>query len=312
MFAKRAAVNPGGRNTVRQRLAAHDDQDAGTLDSGARITTPSSQNAGIGWWPDENGMGPPRIAVADLLFDDIDLPQAVAVVERALAGGTRGYIVPANVDLLMQYRGSRRYRIACDAAALRLADGMPIVWAARLLGRPIRSRVAGADLVPALCELAAARGHSVFLLGGRTGVADRAAARLTNRFPGLRVAGAHTPPDRFEPEGEAAEAAVRAVNRARPSLLFVGLGAPTQELWLHRSWARLDATVAVCCGAALDFAAGVRSRAPQWMQRIGMEWAWRLVHEPRRLWRRYLVRDAAILGIFLKEWWSAHTRTCGR
>ncbi len=269
-------------------------------------------NAGVGWLPDEDGGRPGRIAVADLLFDNVDLSQAVAAVERALARGTRGYVVPANVDLLMQYRESPAYRAACDGAALRLADGMPIVWAARMLGRPIRSRVAGADLVPALCELASARGHTVFLLGGRAGVADRAAARLAARFPGLRVAGTHTPPDRFAHEGEAAEAAVGAVNGAHPALLFVGLGTPKQELWLHRHWERLDTTVAVCCGAALDFAAGVRPRAPVWMQRIGGEWVWRLVHEPRRLWRRYLVRDAAFLGIFLKEWWSARNRICGR
>jgi N-acetylglucosaminyldiphosphoundecaprenol N-acetyl-beta-D-mannosaminyltransferase len=257
-------------------------------------------------------VGQTRIVIADLLFDNVDLPQAVAVVERALARGTRGYIVPANVDLLLQHRENPATRTACDAAALRVADGMPIVWASRLLGRPLLARVTGADLVPALCGMAARRGHSVFLLGGRTGVADRAAARLAARFPGLRVAGTHTPPDLFAPEGAAAEAAVRAVNAVRPALLFVGLGAPKQELWVHRHWERLDTTVALCCGAALDFAAGVRPRAPAWIQRAGAEWAWRLAHEPRRLWKRYLVRDAAFLGILLKEWWSARNRVFER
>jgi len=233
-------------------------------------------------------------------------------VERAIAREARGYVVPVNVDLLLQYRESPAMRAACDGAALRVADGMPIVWAARLLGRPLPARVAGADLVPALCEMAAARGYTVFLLGGRTGVADQAAGLLAARFPGLRVAGTHTPPDRFAPDGTAALAAVRAVNASRPALLFVALGAPKQELWVHRHWERLDATVALCCGAALDFAAGRRSRAPIWLQRAGAEWAWRLAHEPGRLWRRYLVRDAAFVGIFLKEWWSARNRVCGK
>ena len=232
-------------------------------------------------------------------------------MERALARALRGYVVTPNVDHLVQYRDSEAFRAACDAAALRLADGMPIVWASRLLGRPLRARVTGSDLLPMLCQVAAAHGHTVFLLGGGAGVAERASLRLRARFPGLRIAGVYAPPDHFERDPEATEAAVRAVNAARPSLLFAALGTPKQELWVHRNWSRLDAVVAVCCGAALDFAAGVQVRAPRWMQRAGLEWLWRLAHDPGRLWRRYLVRDAAFVGIFLKEWWSARNRTSG-
>ncbi len=214
-----------------------------------------------------------------------------------------------NVDHLMQYRRNPTYRSACDAASLRLADGMPIVWASRLLGRPLPARVAGSDLLPALCQTAAARGYTVFLLGGAAGVSERAATRLRTRFPRLRIAGLHAPPERFTPDdGAAALAAVAAVNAVKPALLFVGLGAPKQELWVHRYWHRLDATVAVCCGAAIDYAAGARIRAPLWMQRAGLEWVWRLAREPGRLWRRYLVQDAAFLGIFLKEWWSVRSQ----
>jgi len=240
------------------------------------------------------------------------MPQTVAAVERALAGGRRGYIVTPNVDHLVLYREHEAFRTACDEAALRLADGMPIVWASRMLGRPLRARVAGSDLFPMLCQMAAARAHPVFLLGGAAGVAERAAAQLTARFPGLRIAVIYAPPAQFEPEGEAAAAAVRAVNTARPALLFVALGTPKQELWVHRHWSRLDADVVVCCGAALDFVAGVQIRAPVWMQRAGLEWLWRLARDPGRLWKRYLVRDAAFLGIFLKEWWSVRSRTSGR
>jgi len=268
--------------------------------------------AGAGWVLDGDPPHPSRVSIGDLLFDNLDLSQAVATVERALTHGLRGYVVTPNVDHLVLYRACEPFRTACDGAALRLADGMPIVWASRLLGRPLRARAAGSDLFPELCRMAAAHAYPVFLLGGAASVAERAAIRLTSRFPGLRIAGIYAPPDRFEPEGEAAEAAVRAVNSARPSLLFVALGTPTQELWVHRHWSRLDVDVALCCGAALDFAAGVQIRAPVWMQRAGLEWLWRLARDPRRLWRRYLVRDAAFLGIFLTEWWNAHNRTSGR
>ena len=126
------------------------------------------------------------------------------------------------------------------------------------------------------------------------------------------MAGTYSPPDRFEPEGAAAEAAVHVVNEARPALLFVALGSPKQELWVHRHWDRLDTTVALCVGAALDFAAGTQVRAPGWMQRAGLEWLWRLALEPERLWKRYLVRDAAFVGIFLTEWWRERIKTPGR
>jgi N-acetylglucosaminyldiphosphoundecaprenol N-acetyl-beta-D-mannosaminyltransferase len=230
------------------------------------------------------------------------MAQTVAAVARALARGLRGYVVTPNVDHLVLYQESEGFRAACDGASLRLADGMPIVWASRLLGRPLQARVAGADLFPRLCEMAAARGHRVFLLGGGAGVAERVAVRFAARFPGLRIAGVYAPPDRFEREAQASESAVRAVNAAKPALLFVALGTPKQELWVHRHWGRLDAGVALCCGAAFDFVAGVQIRAPVWMQRAGLEWLWRLARDPGRLWRRYLVRDAAFVGIFVKEW----------
>ena len=258
----------------------------------------------------EGGLLPGRrVRLAGIVLDDLDLPETVAVLDRAIARGTRGYVVTTNVDHLVRYQRDAVYRAACDGAALRVADGMPVVWAARFLGRPLRSRVAGADLLPALCRMAAANGHTVFFLGGKPGVADQAAERLTARNPGLRVAGTYTPPDNFEPGGQAAEAAARAVNAAKPSLLFVALGMPKQELWVHRYWERLDVTIAICCGAALDFAAGAQIRAPRWMQQGGLEWLWRLAREPRRLWRRYLVQDAAFLGIFLKEWWKQRMQT---
>lgn len=263
-----------------------------------------SRDAG---WPFAGAASPAAASIGNLRFDALDLPQTVAVVERALAAGTRGYIVTPNVDHLIEYRRNGAYQTACDAAALRLADGMPIVWASRLLGRSLPARVAGSDLLPALCRMAASNGCTVFLLGGAAGVAQQAAARLTERFPGLRIAGVHAPPERFASDGAAALEAVRIVNAVKPALLFVGLGAPKQELWVHRHWSRLDVTVAVCCGAAIDFAAGTQVRAPRWMQWAGLEWVWRLAREPGRLWRRYLVRDAAFMGIFLREWWSVQT-----
>jgi N-acetylglucosaminyldiphosphoundecaprenol N-acetyl-beta-D-mannosaminyltransferase len=244
-----------------------------------------------------------RRVLFGLTFLNADLAGAVDAVAAALAGGIRGYVVTPNVDHLVRYHRDPAFRAAYSDALFCVADGMPIVWASRWLGRPLRGRVTGADLLPAVCVMAASRGYSVFILGGGAGVAQRAAANLTARVPGLRVAGTHTPPQGFGADPVSVEAALDAVARARPDILFVGLGSPKQELWVHRYWDRLVIRMAVCCGAAVDFAAGGQTRAPAWLQRAGLEWVWRLAREPRRLWRRYLVEDAAFLGIFLREWW---------
>jgi N-acetylglucosaminyldiphosphoundecaprenol N-acetyl-beta-D-mannosaminyltransferase len=262
-----------------------------------------------GRWASEAGLaGAAPVCLGGLLFDNLDMPQTIAAVARALDRGLRGYVVTPNVDHLVLYQERDSFRAACDGASLRLADGMPIVWASRLLGRPLRARVAGSDLFPRLCEMAAAKGHRVFLLGGAAGVAERAANHVATRFPGLRIAGVYAPPDQFEREGRASEAAVEAVNAAKPALLFVALGTPKQELWVHHHWGRLDVGVALCCGAAFDFIAGVQIRAPVWMQQAGLEWLWRLARDPGRLWHRYLVRDAAFVGIFVKEWRNVSSR----
>jgi N-acetylglucosaminyldiphosphoundecaprenol N-acetyl-beta-D-mannosaminyltransferase len=241
-------------------------------------------------------------------FACVRMAEVLQAVVHALTTGRRGYIVTPNTDHVVRYHRDPEFRRAVDGAWMRLADGMPVVWASRLLRNPLPERVAGSDLLPELCELAARQGYSVFLLGGREGVARRAAEILKNRFRGLKVAGTYTPVEGFAQDLQDQEAALEAVNRVVPDILFVGVGSPAQELWVWRNWDRLRVRVAVCCGAALDYAAGTKPRAPHWMRRAGLEWLWRLVHEPRRLWRRYLVDDLAFFWIVLRAVWERHRR----
>ncbi len=236
------------------------------------------------------------------------MAEVVELVGKALTSGHRGYIVTPNADHVVRYQRDPAFREAVDGAWLRLADGMPVVWASRLVGNPLPERVAGSDLLPELCRLAAEQGYSVFFLGGRAGVAPRAAEALRSRHRGLKVAGTYTPVEGFGEDPDDQEAAVEAVNRVSPDILFVGVGSPAQELWVHRNWDRLRVRVAVCCGAALDYAAGAKPRAPRWMRRAGLEWLWRLMHEPRRLWRRYLVDDLAFFGLVLRAVWAKRVR----
>nr|WP_303652929.1 WecB/TagA/CpsF family glycosyltransferase [Paludisphaera mucosa] len=180
------------------------------------------------------------------------------------------------------------------AAAFVLADGAPIVRAARGRPRPLPERVAGSDLIFHLCDLAARKGRRMFFLGAPEGVADEAAAKLTARYSGLQVVGTECPPFR-KLSDEEHEALLSRIRAARPDILFVAFGQPKGERWISENLTRLGVPVAVQVGASLEFAAGRFARAPRWMQKTGLEWLFRLLQEPRRLATRY-ARNAAFLG----------------
>jgi N-acetylglucosaminyldiphosphoundecaprenol N-acetyl-beta-D-mannosaminyltransferase len=195
------------------------------------------------------------------------------------------------------------FRAAYGEASLSLADGQLVVWAARLLGTPVPAKVSGSDFVWPLMELAARRGFTVYLLGGAPGAAEVARERLVREL-GVKVVGldaARIPLDAAPGEADPALERVRA---ARPDLVLVALGSPKQERWIHRSRAALGGAVALGVGASVDFLAGRVSRCPRWVSRVGLEWLYRLLKEPRRLAHRYLVKDPRFLAVLLRTAWS--------
>jgi N-acetylglucosaminyldiphosphoundecaprenol N-acetyl-beta-D-mannosaminyltransferase len=212
--------------------------------------------------------------------------ETLDLVARMINERRPRFFVTANLHYSMLTDRDPRLRAVNERAAFIVADGMPLVWASRFGAIPLPERVAGADLVPALCERAAAAGHRVFFLGGEAGIAEEAARRLTERFPGLQVAGTEAPPFRPLTAGEN-EVLIARVRAARPDLLFVAFGQPKGEFWLVRHHEALGVPVSVQIGASLDFVAGRARRAPRWLQRLGMEWLYRLWREPGRLVRRY-------------------------
>jgi N-acetylglucosaminyldiphosphoundecaprenol N-acetyl-beta-D-mannosaminyltransferase len=214
------------------------------------------------------------------------------VLEQACV---RACVFSANVDQMVRYHSDTAFRGTYQVADLVVPDGMPVVWAARLLGRPVAERVTGIDLMYGLCRSAARSGQRCFLLGSKKEVAQAAAENLTLRFPGLVVCGWH--------DGYFFDDApvVAAVNAARPEILFVGMGSPRQEIWLQRNLGQLACRLALPVGGAFEVIAGRRQRAPRLLQRSGMEWMWRLLQEPRRLGRRYLVEDLKFLLLLAAE-----------
>jgi N-acetylglucosaminyldiphosphoundecaprenol N-acetyl-beta-D-mannosaminyltransferase len=215
-------------------------------------------------------------------FDDV-VEQVVAMAGRPAPS----LVVTPNADQVVNLERDAALRAAYARADLVVADGMPVVWAASLLGTPVKGRVTGADLMPRLCEVAAERGLKVFLLGGGPGVAERAAENLVRAHPTLQVAGLHCPPLGFERDAGQNAALVEAIRASDADLVFVCLGSPKQEVWIHRHLEQFDKGVFLGVGAAIDFCAGTVKRAPAWMQRSGLEWLYRLSREPRRLIGRY-------------------------
>ena len=241
----------------------------------------------MGLTPPEGHRSPDRVDVLGVGVSAIDMPAALRSIEAWVEARTREYVCVTNVHVVMEAQRDGRLREILNGSGLTTPDGMPLVWAAHRAGARDVQRVYGPDLMLALSELAAARGWSSYYYGGRPGVAERLAERLQARFAGLRVVGCEAPPFRTLDADEDA-AMVARLNAARPDLVWVGLGAPKQEHWMASHVGRLEAPVLLGVGAAFDIHAGTLAQAPDWMQRNGLEWLYRLSREPRRLWRRYL------------------------
>jgi N-acetylglucosaminyldiphosphoundecaprenol N-acetyl-beta-D-mannosaminyltransferase len=238
-------------------------------------------------------MRPSPTRVWGLPLAPLSRPEAAEAVAALIDAGRAAYFITANAHYAMVSHGDPALRAINEEAAFLLADGAPLVWASRWRRAPLPERVAGSDLIYDLCSQAAGRGDRVFFLGGPPGVAQAAADRLQGRHPGLIVAGVACPP--FRPLSDAEEAALIAqIRDARPALLFVAFGQPKGERWIREHLDELGVPACVQVGASFEFVAGRVRRAPRWVQRIGMEWAWRIGTDPLRLGPRY-ARNAAFL-----------------
>ena len=232
---------------------------------------------------------PPTIRRFDVLgvgVSAINLDIAVAEITRWVETHEQHYVCVTGVHGVMESQRDVELRAIHNASGLTTPDGMPMVWAGRWAGLPVQ-RVYGPDLMLRLCARAVEQGWSSYFYGGRDGVPEQLAQRLTARFPGLRVAGTYSPPFRaLTPDED--RAVIERINAAEPDLLYIGLSTPKQERWMasHVDALRVPAILGV--GAAFDIHAGALRQAPGWMQRSGLEWLFRLRVEPRRLWRRYL------------------------
>ena len=233
-----------------------------------------------------------RVDIDGLLFDDVTMESATArIVELAKMRDKARYVCTGNLDHLAMASTDAEFRAVYQAADLVVADGAPLVWLSRLSGDPLPERVAGSDLFWTLGKASAETGITLFFLGGVEGAADAAKAELEKRYPGVKVVGTYCPPfETFATEEEQARIASK-VKAAKPDVLLVAFGAPKQEKWIAKNKDKLGVPVSIGVGGSFEMAAGMLKRAPVWMQRVGLEWAYRFAQQPRRLFDRYIVRD---------------------
>ena len=240
-----------------------------------------------------------KIQLLNTRVSNVTLDEAVEFLLQKVQQGTPAYVVEVNVDVAVKMEKDAFLRRIADEADLTLVDGQPLVWLAKLYGRPVKMKVSGSDLVPALLQKAARQGSSVFVLGGTEDAARKAAENLRKSCPDLVVAGALSPSMGFEKRPEEL-AAIRAVlQSAKPDILLACFGCPKQEKWVYENHRSCGAKVTLCAGATVDFLAGNVTRAPKVLRDHGLEWFYRFLKEPKRLFRRYFVDD---LQIFRMAW----------
>ena len=245
-----------------------------------------------------------RCNIADVPIDRLTMDEAATAVLDGLRnsfGKAPILIMGPNAQLITLAQNDIRFYQALRASSLNVPDGISIVLASRLLGQKIPERVPGGELMERLCREAADHQLSIFLLGGLPGAAVEAALRLQARYPALSIAGVYCPSRGFEHNPIESAHIHQLITKSSPDLLFVALGAPRQEMWMLQNCPSLPVGAAMSVGAAFDTLAGLRRRAPLWTQKLGMEWLYRLVQEPRRLWRRYLIGNTHFIYLVLRQ-----------
>ena len=226
----------------------------------------------------------------------INMQMALDNIHRWIQNDERHYICLTGVHGIIESYRREAVRAIHNSAGLVAPDGMPLVWLSRLMGFRNVERVYGPDLLLKVCEQSLVHNYRHYFYGGAAGIAERLVDRLVTRFPGLVVVGVHSPPFRAL-SIEEDRAVVKRINEARPDIVWVGISTPKQEQWMAQHVNRLNASVLMGVGAAFDFHAGVKKQAPRWMMRAGLEWFFRLLSEPRRLGKRYLINNPLFVAL---------------
>jgi N-acetylglucosaminyldiphosphoundecaprenol N-acetyl-beta-D-mannosaminyltransferase len=244
---------------------------------------------------------PQTVPVLDVPLALTDYERMLDWIEAMIDRRERGYVCVCNVHTVMASHEDEQLRTALAGSSLNVPDGQPLVWAINSLGHSLAARVYGPELMSRSCARSATTARRVYLYGGRNqGALVQLALNLRQRYPGVKIVGGYSPPHRLLTEEEEL-AVAEEINRSRADVVWVGIGVPKQEKWMARMRPLLNAPLLIGVGAAFDFHAGLVPQAPNWLQEAGLEWAYRLAHEPRRLWRRYMRYNPRFLSAFGRQ-----------
>jgi N-acetylglucosaminyldiphosphoundecaprenol N-acetyl-beta-D-mannosaminyltransferase len=232
--------------------------------------------------------------------NNVSMNETIQEIERLIAQDKKSYVVPINVDVVIKMEHDSYLREIVDKADLVLVDGKPLIWVSQIYKMPIKQKISGSDLVPLLCETAATKGYSIYILGGKDGVADKAKKKIIQQWSNINIVGTYAPPFGFEKDEKELSEINERIAKAKPDILIVCFGCPKQEKYIYENIRHYNAKVSICAGATVDFLAGNVKRAPKWMSEHGLEWFYRFLQEPRRLFKRYFIDDLKIIRLVLK------------
>ena len=239
-------------------------------------------------------------ALLNTYINNLTMSETIDEIEQMIESGKRSYVVAINVDVVMKIENDSYLKKVVDGADMVLVDGMPLVWISKMQGKPLKAKISGSDLVPLLFEEAAKKNYTVFIRGGKDGSAVQAKRRLERSMPGIRIVGTYAPPLGFEKDDDELNKINEMISNVKPDLLIACFGCPKQEKWIYENINKYNAKVSICAGATVDFLAGNVKRAPHWMSEHGLEWFYRFLQEPKRMFKRYFIDDIKILRLIKK------------
>lgn len=239
-------------------------------------------------------------ALLNTYINNVSTEEAIYAIEEMIRSDVKSYIVPVNIDVIVKIENDSYLKEIADNADMVLVDGKPLIWIARWNKNPVKEKISGSDLVPLLCKRAEEKGYSLFIIGGKEGVAQKAKIKLEKDMPGINIVGTYAPPYGFEKDEDELNKINEMIAEAHPDILIVCFGCPKQEKWIYENYKKYGARVSLCAGATVDFIAGVVDRAPKWMSDYGLEWFYRFLQEPKRLFKRYFIDDIKIIKLIWK------------
>lgn len=233
-------------------------------------------------------------------INNITTKELLEIIDESIQKEKPLFVVPINVDVVMRIEQDAYLRKIVKSADVVVADGKPLLWIAKYFKQPLKEKISGSDLVPLLCEESAKKGYTIFILGGKEGIAKRAKHKLEKQYKDIRVVGTYAPPFGFEKNQKELEYINNMITERNPDILITCFGCPKQEKFIYENRDKYSARISLCAGATVDFLAGNVKRAPRWMSEHGFEWLYRFFQEPKRLFKRYFIDDVKILGLIRK------------